>query len=93
MKDKEGTLRPWLFRGIGAGEGLGLLTGFYELASSYWLTAATEAAVIIASYALFSRWFPAITAPDDGSIGRHDGGDRKPRFLGVIAPVNETCNS
>ena len=68
MKDKSGMPRTWLYRGIRALEYLGLVTLIYGMASSRWLVAASGAIAIMASYAIYRRWFDVHDASvaDDG---------------------------
>jgi hypothetical protein len=75
MKDKAGTARPWLFRGIRVLEALGLLTLLYALASSLWLVATAGGIVIATSYWIYRRWFPVVHPRHDGTMGQSDGGD------------------
>lgn len=72
MKDKKGVGRPWLFRGIRLLEGIGLVGVLIGLASSRWLMAAVGAALTVASYAIYRRFFEIIPPEPGGSLGPGD---------------------
>ena len=72
MNDKLGIARPWLFRAIRGLEILGLLTLLFGLASSRWLVAGAGAAMLVASYRIFRRYFPVVEQKDNGSMGMSD---------------------
>jgi hypothetical protein len=75
MKDKAGTARPWLYRGIRVLEALGILTLLYALASSLWLVAAAGAIVTVTSYWVYRRLFPVVPPRHDCTMGQSDVGD------------------